>query len=393
MRRRDTDLSVAIIELVGGHGGMDYYDFGLCEGLVQAGVTPTLYTCDRTDTAAARNFRVNLWFRGIFSDRPLLARAAAFLLGTVRSLADAIRRGVPVVHYHFFDVALLQALLVVLAKASRRKVVVTVHDVEAFVLRPDSSAWLARWVYSLADGLIVHNRSSMQALIGTLGIRQERIAIIPHGGYSHFYPDRQSRCQARTELGWPGDAMVLLFFGQLKRVKGLEVLLTAFAELVQRRRNVRLAIAGKEVDVPFDDYLELLDTRGLRPYCMLEIGHIPNARAPLYFRAADLVVLPYRRIYQSGVALMAMTLGTPVVVSDLPGMLDIVTHLKTGFVFRDGDAHDLAVKLEGAIDDEQARARVSENAARMVQTEHGWPRIGSLTAQFYRTLLPRPPGD
>ena len=334
--RQPAAFYVAMIEPVGGHGGMDYYDFGLCGGLAQAGLGVVLYTCDETTKPEDADFAIKKWYRGIYGKQPVLLRGLRFIFATLRVFGDVLYRHIPLVHFHFFDVGILQLGLISLAKILRRKVVVTVHDVEGFVEGKGSSR-LAKFAYSWADRLVVHNQFSKAELISNLQVSINRVEVIPHGNYRHVYPNLIDRIASREQLGWFQHEKILLFFGQIKGVKRLDLLLTAFAEVLKTQPDTRLVIAGKVVDVPFGEYQAQIDKLCIAVNCTCLVRYIKNEEVPLLYAASDLVVLPYERIYQSGVLLMAMSFARAVVVSDIPGMLEIVRDGETGYVFCNGD--------------------------------------------------------
>ena len=287
---------------------MDYYDFGLCEGLANAGVGAVLYTSDETTVFENVSFEIRKWYVGIFGTKPLVFRGVRFLFATLRVYRDILKKNISIVHLHFFDVGVLQLGLSVLAKILRRRVVITVHDVESFT-KDRRSLHLAKIAYALADCLIVHNQFSKSELISRTSVPATLIEVIPHGNYLHAYASLFDGKVARQKLGWSQNEKVILFFGQIKGVKRLDLLLEAFAELAKIRSEIRLVIAGKVTDVPFDVYQSQIDRLGIGSKCTCLIRYIRNEEVPLLYAASDLVVLPYDRIYQSGVLLMAMSFG------------------------------------------------------------------------------------
>lgn len=378
-------LSVAMIEPVGGHGGMDYYDFGLCDGLTSAGVDVCFYTCDETIEPVNADFVMRTWYRGIYGKRHVLLRGLRFLAATFRVFADVLLKRIPIVHFHFFDVGVLQLGQIVLAKLLLRRAVVTVHDVEGFVEGKGSSR-LAKVAYGWADRLIVHNQFSKSELVSNLQVSSIRVSVIPHGNYRHVYPNLVERDAARAQLGWRSDEKILLFFGQIKGVKRLDLLLDAFAGVLEKQPDARLVIAGKVVDVPFAHYQAQMEKLGIVEKCTCLVRYIKNEEVPLFYAASDLVVLPYERIYQSGVLLMAMSFSKPVVVSDIPGMLEIVQDGVTGYVFRSGDASDLATVLLSGLSDDAKRGEVARRGLELMDEAYAWPLIGKMTADVYATL-------
>ena len=196
-----------------------------------------------------------------------------------------------------------------------------------------------------------------------------------------------SSAEARRTLGIEASAKVVLFFGQIKDVKGLDLLIQSLPIIAQEVPSVLLLIAGRPWKTEIARYDALIDELNVRAKCRLHIGFVPDDEVSTYYAAADVVALPYRRIYQSGVLLMAMTFGRPVVVSDLPGMTEIVADGVTGYVFLQGSKDDLAKALIRALKDEIDCRGVAMRASEYIRKHHNWNQIGAQTAQLYRRLL------
>jgi len=379
------NMKIAVIEPVGGHGGMDYYDFGLCGGLAEAGYDLVLHTCDKTVVPVDIDFEVRHSYVGIYGDAPSWLRGFRYTLGMLTALLSAVSESRHICHFHLFHVGPLQLFNIALAKMLGRRVVITAHDVESFVDSLEVPA-MSRWVYRQADRVIAHNRVSQQELIEQIGIQKERIAVIPHGNYLHVLRPLPVQYEAREALRVNGQAKVILFFGQIKDVKGLDLLLEAIPEVRKAHPNVILLIAGKPWKSDFSCYEALIERLGINECCIKHIRYISDKELPLYYAAADLVVLPYRRIYQSGVVLMAMSYRKPVLVSDLPGMTEIVQDGDTGFVFRQGDVASLVEKLIAALNDVEARDHVAQRGYNRVRNDYDWRSIGDKCKELYATI-------
>lgn len=377
-------MSIAIIEPVGGHGGMNYYDFGLCRGLVGAGITPTLYTCDETDITPGLPFAAVACYRRIYGADPTWRRGLRYLSGSLRALIGARRAGSKLAHFHFFQVGVLELFNVGIAKLLLMRVIITAHDVEAF--RGEWSA-IKSGVYALADAVIAHNRVSQRELMRVLGVPSSKIHVIPHGNYLDYVGLVTPADSARARLNLPPEAKVLLFFGQIKAVKGLDLLLDAMGAVKDEHPDVLLVIAGKMWGQDFAVYQAQIDRLGLAGHCVSHIRYVADDEVAAYYAAADLVVLPYRRIYQSGVILMAMSYGKPVLASDLDGMKEVIEDQVTGYLFRCGDSDALAKRLNTVLADPGAMQRVGAEGLALMRSGYGWDHIGGLTAQCYRAAL------
>lgn len=385
MAINNINTKVAVIEPVGGHGGMDYYDYGLCDGVSASGIDVALYTCDETKVPTGQSFEVLTVYKKIFGDDSSFIRAVRYFWGTTKTLYSCLRNKRTIVHFHWFHVGPLELFNIICAKLIRRKIVVTAHDVEAFAEGLSVSLFV-RIAYNLCDSVIAHNEVSRGELIEKISIPSNKINVIPHGNYFDLIQEMPDMDVSRKELGIPENAKVLLFFGQIKDVKGLDVLLEALKTIITKHSQVILVIAGKVWKTDFSKYDELINTYGIRDNCLLDIRYIPDNEISNYYSAANLVVLPYRRIYQSGVLLMAMSFGRSVVVSDLPGMLEVVTDNETGFVFRNGDSDNLSSVINSALENPSHIKEISVNAKNLMEKQYDWKKIGRSVVDIYNNL-------
>ena len=308
-------------------------------------------------------------------------------MGSLRALSQASSSGERVVHFHFFHGATEELMLLMLAKSYGRKIVVTVHDVESFANPSASASGVVSKIYNLADKFIVHNEVSRRELVSALHADPDKISIIPHGNYLSSIHGVPTAAEAREPLDIKPHQKVVLFFGQIKEVKGLDLLFEAMPEVAGAVPEVVLLIAGRPWKNDFAQYQEQIDRLALGDRCRLHIRFIPDEEVSTFYAAADVVVLPYRRIYQSGVVLLAMSYGKAVLVSDLPGMTEIVTDGTNGYVFPSGDAAALARSLVHILQDDDGREKAAAQGREYVRTRHDWSRIGRETGDVYQSLL------
>jgi D-inositol-3-phosphate glycosyltransferase len=379
-------VSVAIVEPVGGHGGMDYYDFGLCAGLLKTGCKVSLYTCDQTKPPAIPGLSFYPIYRGIYEKISPVRGALRFLLASVKVMIRTVISGEKICHFHVFHGGATEIFGILLARAFLRRVVITVHDVESFGA-DDKSKSTVGWVYGLASQMIVHNQSCRALAIEKLGISAGKIRIIPMGNFLHVIGDIPDKQQAKRDLGLNESATIILFFGHIKEVKGLDLLLRAMPKVVAAVPNVLLLIAGRTWRTEFSRYEAMMDELGIQNDCVAHIRHISDDEVPLYYGASDVVALPYRRIYQSAVLLMAMSYGKAVLASDLPAMIDLIRDGENGFLFRQESHEDLAQKLIAVLRDNETRERVAARGFDYVRQHFDWSQIGAATAKIYEDAL------
>ncbi len=381
-------MRVAVVEPVGGHGGMNLYDGALCRSLVKAGAEATLLTCDETSVSGQEGFPIDLCYRGIYGKRAGWVRGLRFLRGSLTGLTAARRAGARLAHFHFFHVGTLELFNVLLARLLGLRVVITAHDVEAFKAGLSVPAFV-RWAYALSHRVIAHSRVAKDELVDELGLAPAKVDVILHGNYLQGLTAEPTREQARAHFGFAPGQRVLVFFGQIKDVKGLDVLLDGLALAREHDTHLHLLVGGRVWKTDFSRYAELIERRGLAPHCTLHVRYIPDAEVAFFYRCADLVVLPYRRIYQSGVVLEAMSHGSPVLVSDIPGMLEAVDDEATGFVFRTQDPAHLARRVAEVFAVPGLAAAIGQAGLRRVARRNDWSLLGEQVVACYRRAMHR----
>ncbi|MFM8687017.1 MAG: glycosyltransferase [Bacteroidota bacterium] len=152
-----------------------------------------------------------------------------------------------------------------------------------------------------------------------------------------------SREQAMQEHQIEEGTVTLLFFGQIKASKGLEILLQAMESVLDPR--LRLIIAGQSRDFDLEGALAQWTSPETRSRIRLMNRYIRDEERDSLFKACDAVVLPYHRIYNSGVLMMALSYGRLVIASDLPANREILEHPGLGLLFATGQSSALARTL------------------------------------------------
>lgn len=154
--------------------------------------------------------------------------------------------------------------------------------------------------------------------------------LIPHPIYDNFGAIL-SRSEARQKLNIPISEKVILFFGFIRKYKGLDLLLEAMADERIQRAGIKLLIAGEFYG---DEkwYTELIHSLGVKDQLYLQTHFISDQEVPVYFGAADVVIQPYRNATQSGVTPLAYHFEKPMIVTNVGGLPDMVPHEKVGLV-------------------------------------------------------------
>ena len=145
----------------------------------------------------------------------------------------------------------------------------------------------------------------------------------------------------KQELGFVDDSLVLLFFGYVRKYKGLDILIEAFPKILSAIPNARLLIVGEFYDNP-SEYYELIRKLKIEDKVKVINQFVPNEDVAKYYQAADVVILPYRSATQSGILNVAYGFFKPVIVTDVGGLAEFVDEGKTGFVVKPNSPEAIA---------------------------------------------------
>ncbi len=240
---------------------------------------------------------------------------------------------------------------------------------------------LTRWMLRNSDGYLVMSESVERDLAALKpGAPFRRVA---HPLYAQFDRGRFTRESARAHLGLQPEAEVAVFFGYVRRYKGLDTLLQAWP-LVRARRPARLLVAGDFYEDPAP-YRALARAAGEGAVRLSE-GYLPDAEVEALFKAADVVVLPYRSATQSGVTHAAYALGVPVITTDVGGLAETVQPGRSGLVVPPGDPPALAEAIVRFFAEGLApRLRAGVAALRQA---HSWEALADRTVELIDSLAP-----
>jgi glycosyltransferase involved in cell wall biosynthesis len=361
------------------------YDHALCRALAAAGAEVELYTSHfaHGPVAPPDGYRRRELFY------PLAARVGATRARRAVKLAEHVpdmlryrrrARAADVVHFQWLAVQHLDGWLLPeravagAASAPRRPLVLTAHDILPREARRGQRA-AQRRLYDRFDAIVVHSEHGRRRLTGELGIDPERVHVIAHGVLEHLAAGGPEE-RASERPPFATELPVVLCFGLMRPYKGIDLLLEAWRGI----EDAELWIAG----------MPRMDISALQAAAPPGVRFVPrfigDDELPAYFRRADLVVLPYREIDQSGVLFTALAFGKPLLLSDVGGFPEIAA---TGAArsFPAGDVGALHDSLRELIDDEPARAALAARARELAAGEYSWGAIAERTLALYESLL------
>jgi glycosyltransferase involved in cell wall biosynthesis len=223
------------------------------------------------------------------------------------------------------------AIISLLVRRGKRTKVLFICDNVVPHERRFGDAPLTRFAFRFVDYFIVQSKP----------VESDLKKIIPNANYAfvshpiyNVFGSALSKAEARRRLGL-ADERIILFFGFVRRYKGLHLLLEAMPEII-RQMSLKLLIVGEFYDDE-EAYRKEILKLGLGDHVMICSNYIPNEEVALYFSACDVVVLPYISATQSGIVQIAYHFDKPVIVTDVGGLAEVVVDNKTGFIVPPSD--------------------------------------------------------
>lgn len=242
---------------------------------------------------------------------------------------------------------------------------------------------LAGMVLRQGDGFLVHSATD-EADLRRL-VSQPHCIRMPLLNFNAFRQRGLSQRESRTLLALPEDAEVLLFFGFIRKYKGLKHLLRAMSAIAEKRPKIHLLVVGEFFDGDKRDYMELIHQIGIPQHVLtLADGYLPDKEVELYFSACDLVVLPYESATQSGITQIAYGFEKPVVATAVGGLPEAVSDGRTGFVVPPLDHDALAAAVIRFFGENKA-AEFQENI-RQEACQYSWDRMSETVEALCREV-------
>ena len=293
--------------------------------------------------------------------------------------------------FQWFD----RTLLMLYYKMLGKRIVLTAHNVNAAARDGNESManrLSLKLQYRLSDHIFVHTDRMRAALHNDFGLRERAVTVIPFG-LNNSVPDTDlTPAAAKRKLGLDSQEKTILFFGRIRAYKGLHYLVNAFRQLAVQDGSYRLLIAGEPKKDSFQYWREIqefIQREKIGDRVIQEARFIKDEETELYFKAADVLILPYSEIFQSGVMFLAYSFGLPVIATDVGSLRDDIVEGRTGYVCRPCDAVDLAKTIDRYFASElfnnldRRRADIKAFAA----SRNSWALVSEKTCQVYAQLL------
>lgn len=299
-------------------------------------------------------------------------------------------------HIQWFNKFILfdRTILNIFYKAIGKKIVFTAHNINAG-WRDGNDTLMNRWslriMYILMDHIFVHTEQMKHQLIKQFSVSESKITVIPFGINNTVPVTPITRMGAQIKLGFTQKQKIVLIYGNIVPYKGVEIAVEAISIVKTKFSDIRLVIAGRTNDAPeyWKEIEKKIEQTNTKKNIITRLEFIPDEDTELYFKSADVLLLPYRYIFQSGVLSLAYFFGLPVIAADVGSLRDEIEENITGFVFKKDSPLDLAEKIEKYFRS-QMYLKLDETQKRITDyamKRYSWDTVADRTTEVYKKII------
>lgn len=383
-------------------GGSDKtYAFGLLLSLIGRGVEVDFIGSDELNDENIIN-RENVNFYNLRGDQnpksPFHIKINRVLVYYIKLLVYTMKTDSKVFHilwlnkFVFFD----RTIMNLIYKMFGKKLVFTAHNIDQQE-RDRKSTKINKIslqiLYNIVDHIFVHTEKMKYQLINEFNIDGKKIKVIPFGINTLIPVTDIKREEAKKKLGLNLSNKIILFFGRIAPYKGLELLISAFDRVVKSNDDYRLVIAGQTMDRNSKGYWknikEMIVERELQKYIIQRIEYIPDEDIEIYYKSADVLILPYSHIFQTGVLFISYYFGLPVIATDVGSFREDIIDGKTGLVCNKNDEIGLSGKIieyfnSNLYDNIENNCKYIQEYA---NEKYSWDKVSLDTIGIYKKVL------
>ena len=398
----DNKLQIIMVEPLG-DGGIAHYTYNLLNALTTKDAKATLFTNKNYEfenkqvTFIVKNkmFKIANWLirnypvldseSGPLSIIRRLVKLIEYPFNTIEILLFSISNNINIIHLQ--SVNLVELIMIIIFRIFNKKIFFTIHNVlpRHRKLR-FYHIFIYKIMYSLCNKIIIHSSQGKNDVIDLFGVDSNKIEVIPHGDYKFFIPENKiEKPEAKKKIGLPENCRTILFFGAIRKNKGLNKILLAMPDIIKKLPDARLLIVGEPWE-SYDKYNNIITEYNMLGNIFEKLDYISNDEVSLYFVASDVVVLPYKSITQSGVLQIAYAFGKPVVASDLAGFREAVVDGKNGYLVPYNNVQLLSEKICMILSDNKKIDEMGNFSLNLSDTKYSWNSIAKKTLSLYKQV-------
>ncbi len=377
---------------------LEIYDYSLCDALYKKNKNLTLITNWYYEYDKLSNFKVEKNFFKYSENLKVnivrkVIRGLEYCFNMLNLLNRYSKESPDIIHiqwllFYQFDYLWLKILRYRLRRKNT-KVVLTAHNVLPHIKGYRYKNILEK-LYSQFDGIIVHSEVLKEQMIRIFGEEGNDwlMCVIPHGTEDALLikvnesvlNDYINKIKSLKAKGCN-----FLFAVAIHKNKGLDILLKAWQDNINRHPENKLFIVGKP---NYDLSYELQLAKNYNISVIISLGYKSDEELLAYYLECDFVVLPYKEASQSGVLLTALTLGNPVIVVKVGALPEVVNIVKGGYIVEPNNPKDLHMAINKASEITMDKLiKWNEDIKYKTNKYFSWDNIAKLTYNFYKELF------
>ncbi len=358
---------------------MAVYDFNLLSNIS----AKIIYCCSsQYNTSLVIDVDYRYVFNYYMAKKPF-TKGLSYLLSLLKILWIAKKEKPDVIHIQWWRLWIVDYLLLFLLRKYTDKIVFTAHNTVPHE-SGDSMNKKCMKYYSKVDKIIVHTRQSKDELISDFGVDSNKIFVIPHG-LLHFDVNRDEVEFAKSEIKENyklNDCFVFSALGNQSYYKGTDLIKEAFfsSSILKNNPYVFLLVGGK------GDIISNMDIQ----YCSniyVKNKTLTTTEFQAFLELTDVLLLPYRRLSQSGVLLTALELCIPYLATNKGGLSEPLQIAPVGWILKNLSIDDLREAMEKLVLERNnvKACKANQNNWGEVHKFYNWSKIAKLTMLCYKS--------
>lgn len=358
------------------------YSFSMTNALKRAGVCVDLAIDQKKEQEDSVCSRINLFN----TDEKNIGKLKKLVnyFSSWRKIKKLIKNKYDILHTQWVIFSPVDYWFLRKIKKQEKKLVITIHDILPFN-KKFYDYFFHNKIYGLADAIILQTDENVSKFHDIFPKIQSPVYMVPHGHFMNYAKVLDMQ-MARKKLNLPEKEFIYLFFGQIKKVKGVDVLLKSYADLLKNhpeiKKNTLLVIAGNTWKEDSNKYFSLVKQEHLDEYVHMDIRYIPDDQVDLFYSAADVCVLPYLEVYQSGVLQLTYAHHRVPIATDLRAFTDIINP-QIGFICRSNDIQALSNAMRIAYNKKNELETMANCGYNYIATRFDWDNIAIKVKEIY----------
>jgi len=378
--------------------GPGVYAYSLCDALRKKNINLTLITNCYYEYDKLSNFTVKKIFFKYSENMKIsilrrIIRGFEYCITMIKIINLYSKESPDIIHIQWLLRYQLDYLcLKVLRHALRKKntkIILTAHDV-----LPHRNGYryknIKEKIYSQFDGIIVHSEVMKNQMLKIFGAKAKdwSVCVIPHGNENKLLDkvNKNILKSYRTSIKLSKSRKCnFLYAGIIYKNKGLDLLLEAWGKHISKYPKDKLYIIGKP---RYNMNNEIEIVKKYHSSIISSLEYKTDEELLAYYLECDFVVLPYKKASQSGVLLTALTLGKPVIATNVGGLPEVVNIVQGGYIINPNDPYSLSKAIDKASSiSKQELFEWSKNIREKTLKNYSWENIANQTIDFYKKII------